>query len=116
LAARVQTARAKLEAEAAATEAKCQADPKCLKARRDAEIEELANQACGWTLKRDKALREIAEERRDAKRAGVIDLRLLQRLKEDLREAEDELKTVKAAFKKLARRAFSLKKYTCSEE
>jgi hypothetical protein len=67
----------------------------------------LSAQACAASADRKAAQAGIADEKRRARAAGVLDLSLLQSLKEDVAQADESLATARRGLHEIGARALS---------
>lgn len=72
-----------------------------VKMRSDRHVQQIVQTLaiCGGDEARRQALAAIAKERRYSKQAGVVNLSLLEALKEDLRQADDQIAAARTALK-----------------
>jgi sRNA-binding protein len=78
---------------------RCQADPECVRGV-------LRDNICGYRERVQEILKNIATEKRGARRVGVINLGALQAWKEELVYEEDNLKGAMAEWKGYTHKAF----------
>lgn len=86
---------------------KCTRDRKCRAARTAEEAAEIADEICSLVVDRRDLLRQIAKEKAYSRRAGVVNLRALQDLKEQLMTWDERLAEHKARYREIAGKPFS---------
>lgn len=92
-------------------DAKCDADPACVKQRAKDRLQAMELNICTDVARRDHVKGKIAKEQKYSKEAGVVDLRALQSMKEQLQELDGSIESGKANYARETKTAFQQK--TC---